>query len=101
MVAVCSGGSLVFGAYNLYRGNEKFYDTVVVPLSHLLNPETAHNIAVQAAKYGLIPPSQFKDPESLVSVAHLSFCIMSAELLLLELVFTIFISGYQCVEHQI
>ncbi|KAJ1531505.1 hypothetical protein ONE63_000180 [Megalurothrips usitatus] len=65
MAAVCSGGSAVFAAYNIYSGNEKFYDEVLIPVSHRLSPETAHNVAVQAAKYKLIPPSSYKDPVSL------------------------------------
>ncbi|KAK3922975.1 Dihydroorotate dehydrogenase (quinone), mitochondrial [Frankliniella fusca] len=67
MAAVCTGGASVFGAYNLYTGNEKFYETILIPLSHRLDPETAHNLAVKAAKYNLLPRSNFKDPASLSS----------------------------------
>jgi len=70
MAAVCSGGTIVFAGYNLYYGNEKFYDDILIPLSHCLNPETAHNFAVQASKFNLVPPSRFKDPECLVSSAY-------------------------------
>ncbi|XP_034253291.1 dihydroorotate dehydrogenase (quinone), mitochondrial-like [Thrips palmi] len=65
MAAVCSGGTFVFAGYNIYHGNEKFYDDILIPLSHRLNPETAHNVAVQASKFNLIPHSRFKDPECL------------------------------------
>lgn len=65
MAAVCSGGTIVFAGYNLYYGNEKFYDDILIPLSHCFSPETAHNLAVQASKYNLIPRSHFKDPECL------------------------------------
>ncbi|XP_026294452.1 dihydroorotate dehydrogenase (quinone), mitochondrial [Frankliniella occidentalis] len=67
MAAVCTGGAAVFGAYNFYTGNEKFYETCLIPLTHRFDPETAHNIAVMAAKYNLLPPSNFKDSEFLHS----------------------------------
>lgn len=68
MAAVCTGGAVVFAGYNVFKGNEQFYDDFIIPLTHRLNPETAHNLAVRAAKYNLIPPSRFTDPDSLVNV---------------------------------
>ncbi|XP_034253864.1 dihydroorotate dehydrogenase (quinone), mitochondrial-like isoform X2 [Thrips palmi] len=67
MAAVCSGGTCVYAGYNIFRGNEKFYDNILIPLLHCLNPETAHNFAVQASKFKLIPHSHFKDPECLTT----------------------------------
>lgn len=67
MASVCTGAVAVFTGYNVYYGNEKFYDGIIIPLSHCFDPETAHNIAVQAAKFNLIPPSHFKDPDCLAT----------------------------------
>ena len=74
LASVCTGGAVVFAGFNIYKGNEAFYEDFIVPLSHHLNPETAHNIAVKAAKYNLVPPSHFTDPDSLkTAVWNLKF----------------------------
>uniref|UniRef100_A0A1B6DRI4 Dihydroorotate dehydrogenase (quinone), mitochondrial n=1 Tax=Clastoptera arizonana TaxID=38151 RepID=A0A1B6DRI4_9HEMI len=71
---VCSGGIGVFSALNIYQENEKFYEQVLVPVSHLLNPETSHNFSILALKYNLLPRSRYKDPNSLnTKVWHLDF----------------------------
>ncbi|KAL0276504.1 UNVERIFIED_CONTAM: hypothetical protein PYX00_004064 [Menopon gallinae] len=64
---VTSGGVLLFSFYNIYNGNEKFYDNVLMPLFFKINPETAHKIAVAVAKYNLVPKSQYIDPDCLKS----------------------------------
>ncbi|XP_067001996.2 dihydroorotate dehydrogenase (quinone), mitochondrial isoform X3 [Anabrus simplex] len=62
---VCSGGLSVFSALSIYNGSEPFHEKFVLPLVHKLDPETSHNIALTAAKFGLIGQSKFKDPDSL------------------------------------
>ena len=66
MVYVTSGAFATFSAISLYRGDEKYYDNILMPLVHKLNPETSHNIAILASKYGLIPRSRYEDPVTLV-----------------------------------
>lgn len=39
-----------------FSGNEKFYSNVLMPTVHrLVDPETAHNLAVWTANRGLVP----------------------------------------------
>lgn len=60
------GGVSTFSAINVYRGNDKFYRDFVMPLIHQLDPERAHELAIFASKYRLIPKSHYDDPDSLV-----------------------------------
>lgn len=64
---MCSGGVGVFSALNIYQENERFYEQILLPLTHVLSPETSHNIAIVASKYGLIPRSRYKDTDTLVN----------------------------------
>lgn len=74
MVYVTSGAFGTFSAVSIYKGDEKFYDNFLMPLIHKLNPETSHNVAILASKYGLIPRSQYEDPVSLkTKVWHIEF----------------------------
>ncbi|XP_063242788.1 dihydroorotate dehydrogenase (quinone) isoform X2 [Bacillus rossius redtenbacheri] len=74
MVVVTGGALGLCSAVSVYRENERFYDGVVVPLLSMLDPETAHNAAVVASKWRLVPPSRFTDPDSLhTRVWHLKF----------------------------
>ncbi|KAK8747332.1 hypothetical protein OTU49_016753, partial [Cherax quadricarinatus] len=61
------GGTLAFGGISIYFKNEKFYDSLVMPMLHKLEPETAHNVAVMAAKYNLVPEVNLKESELLES----------------------------------
>lgn len=51
----------MFAGLNIYQGNEKFYREVVMPLTGLIDPETAHNLAVTALKWGLVPKQNVED----------------------------------------
>jgi dihydroorotate dehydrogenase len=58
-----------FGAFSvvsIYKENEKFFDNILMPLVHTLNPETSHKLAIIASKYGLFPKSSYEDPTTLV-----------------------------------
>lgn len=63
---ILNGGVLIFAGVNIYRGNEKFYDEIAMPLIRLLDAETAHNLSVKIARHKLVPKPQFADPPSLV-----------------------------------
>lgn len=39
-----------------------------MPLVHILDPETAHNLAVSVAKFGLFSKNNFRDPQLLVNI---------------------------------
>ena len=51
-----------------YIGNEKWYEHVVMPTFRLLNPETAHWLALKCAKYGIIPHMKPAQHEALVRI---------------------------------
>ncbi|KAG1704394.1 Dihydroorotate dehydrogenase (quinone), mitochondrial [Nymphon striatum] len=67
MAKVVGGGTIVFTGLNIYNGNEKFYTQFVMPLVHWLDPETAHEYAVKAAKYGFVPRAKFFKTDALVN----------------------------------
>lgn len=71
VVSTCSVG--VFSAINVYKGNERFYKNVLMPVVHLLPPEFSHQLAVAACKYNLFPKQRNDDPVSLVSLSVLIF----------------------------
>lgn len=66
IIRVGIGGALTFGGISMYFQNEKFYDSWVIPLLHKLDPETAHNLAVKAAKYNLVREVKLKESKLLV-----------------------------------
>ncbi|XP_054271811.1 dihydroorotate dehydrogenase (quinone), mitochondrial-like [Macrosteles quadrilineatus] len=66
-VYVFSGGIGLFSAYNIYNENEKFYEAIVLPAVHKLNPETAHNLGVITSKYKLLPKTKYVDGNSLAT----------------------------------
>lgn len=61
---VTSLGAVTFSAICLYKGNEKFYESIFMPIVRLIPPETAHQLAVFGIKLALVRPS-FQDPETL------------------------------------
>ncbi|XP_045609281.1 dihydroorotate dehydrogenase (quinone), mitochondrial isoform X2 [Procambarus clarkii] len=65
IIRVGIGGALTFGGISMYFQNEKFYDSWVIPLLHKLDPETAHNLAVKAAKYNLVREVKLKESKLL------------------------------------
>jgi hypothetical protein len=69
---VTTGAFGAFSAISIYRGNEKFFDSIVMPLVHTLNPETSHKIAIIASKYGLFSRSSYDDPVTLVRYSLVS-----------------------------
>ncbi|XP_048515460.1 dihydroorotate dehydrogenase (quinone), mitochondrial-like [Athalia rosae] len=66
-IRVAGGGLVIFSGANIYSGNEKFYDNVVMPLVRLIDPETAHNLAIAAAKFDFISNGAYDDPMRLKS----------------------------------
>ena len=72
MAYVTAGAFGTFSTISIYRGDEKYYDNFLMPLIHKLNPETSHNVAVLASKYGLIPRTQYEDPMTLVRICLIS-----------------------------
>ncbi|KAK7068326.1 hypothetical protein SK128_016645 [Halocaridina rubra] len=68
VVNLAVGGGIAFVGINIYMKNEKFYDSYIMPLFHKLDPETAHQVAIAAAKYNLVPTTSIKQSNILVSV---------------------------------
>jgi hypothetical protein len=50
----------------VYTIADKFYEPVLKPALQLLDPETAHDLAIFAAKHGLVPKDKGKDWVSMV-----------------------------------
>jgi dihydroorotate dehydrogenase len=63
---VLNGGVICFFGISIYKGDEKFYEKIAMPMVRWLDPETAHKVSLAAVKYKLIPRPRFTDPESLV-----------------------------------
>ncbi|XP_069124099.1 dihydroorotate dehydrogenase (quinone), mitochondrial-like isoform X2 [Argopecten irradians] len=59
------GGSLTFVGIETISGGEKFYREVIMPSFRVLDAETAHKLAVKAAKYKMVPRQWKPDPPSL------------------------------------
>lgn len=66
MVIVLASGYVTMGAISLYKGDETAYKNYIMPIVHLLDPEKAHNLAVLASQYRLLPKSKYVDPDILV-----------------------------------
>lgn len=54
-------------AVNIAKGNERFYDNVLMPVVRQLPPEFSHEMAVFACKHRLFPVQRQPDAKSLVS----------------------------------
>ncbi|CAL1673619.1 unnamed protein product [Lasius platythorax] len=65
LFTVTSSAVALFGGISLYQGNEKFYSEVIIPLAQLIDPETAHNLAVKSLKWGLVSKQKIEDPSLL------------------------------------
>lgn len=65
LFTVTSSAVALFGGISLYQGNERFYSDVAIPLVQLIDPETAHKLAVKTLKYGLVPRQKAEDPSLL------------------------------------
>ncbi|CAK8698320.1 unnamed protein product [Clavelina lepadiformis] len=60
--ALVWGGLGIFCAVETYRGNPKFYATILMPsLQSLCSPENAHKLAVKFLRRGWIPPDKTQD----------------------------------------
>lgn len=84
LILVSFGGFGVYTAINIYKGNQSFYKNYVVPLAHLLDPESAHRLAVFAGKHRLLPKSSYADPDVLVNLVILFNIICDEAILCLE-----------------
>lgn len=51
----------VFSGICVYKGDDRFYKNILMPLVHLLDPEQAHKLAVFTSAHRLVPKSKFKD----------------------------------------
>lgn len=65
LAAVSTGSFALFSSINIYQNNENFYNNVLLPILFKFDAETAHNIAMLAAKYKLLPKSSYVDPPQL------------------------------------
>lgn len=64
---ILGGGGLLFTSYLTATGDEHFYAEHLMPaLQRLLDPETAHRLAVRVTSLGLLPPAKQQDSEMLV-----------------------------------
>lgn len=65
LFTVTSSAVALFSGISLYQGSERFYSEVVIPLAQLIDPETAHNLAVKSLKWGLVSKQKTEDPSLL------------------------------------
>lgn len=71
LAVVSSCGALLFGALQYHRNDEKFFRTILMPATRLVDPETAHTLGIFAFKWGLVPKGDHVQPESLVNYNNL------------------------------
>ncbi|KAF5919536.1 hypothetical protein HPG69_000135, partial [Diceros bicornis minor] len=65
-VVILGGGGLLFASYLMATGDEHFYAEYLMPaLQRLLDPESAHRLAVRFTSLGLLPRTSFKDSDML------------------------------------
>ncbi|KAF5270067.1 hypothetical protein FQA39_LY08479 [Lamprigera yunnana] len=62
LLYLTAAGYSALAFVSIYKGNERFYKDVVMPLVHQLDPEKAHELAIFIAKYKLIPKPLYNDP---------------------------------------
>lgn len=63
-----SAGCVTFCGICIYKGNERFYKEIFMPsLQKVVEPEDAHNISLNLAKYGILPKSNALDLPLLVN----------------------------------
>lgn len=66
-MVILGGGGLLFASYLTATGDEHFYAELLMPaLQRLLDPETAHRLAVRFTSLGLLPRTAFQDSAMLV-----------------------------------
>ncbi|XP_008586205.1 PREDICTED: dihydroorotate dehydrogenase (quinone), mitochondrial isoform X2 [Galeopterus variegatus] len=65
-VVILGGGGLLFASYLMATGDEHFYAEYLMPaLQGLLDPESAHRLAVRFTSLGLLPRATFQDSDML------------------------------------
>ncbi|XP_030685622.1 dihydroorotate dehydrogenase (quinone), mitochondrial isoform X2 [Nomascus leucogenys] len=65
-VVILGGGGLLFASYLMATGDERFYAEHLMPtLQGLLDPESAHRLAVRFTSLGLLPRARFQDSDML------------------------------------
>ncbi|XP_064129899.1 dihydroorotate dehydrogenase (quinone), mitochondrial isoform X3 [Loxodonta africana] len=65
-VVILGGGGLLFASYLTAVGDEHFYAEHLMPaLQQLLDPESAHKLAVRFTSLGLLPRVTFQDSDML------------------------------------
>ncbi|XP_014235921.1 dihydroorotate dehydrogenase (quinone), mitochondrial [Trichogramma pretiosum] len=62
LLGVTGSATALFVGISLYQGNEKFYDQFAMPFMRLVDPEIAHRLAINTAKFGLSPTQNNADP---------------------------------------
>lgn len=67
LVTVTTSGLAIFTGVNIYTGNEKFYNNILMPCIRTIDPEIAHNLAIIASKFGIISPRSEQDSARLKS----------------------------------
>uniref|UniRef100_A0A4X1SLD6 Dihydroorotate dehydrogenase (quinone), mitochondrial n=2 Tax=Sus scrofa TaxID=9823 RepID=A0A4X1SLD6_PIG len=65
-MVILGGGGLLFASYLTATGDERFYRELLMPaLQGLLDPETAHRLAIRFTSLGLLPRATFQDSDML------------------------------------
>ncbi|XP_013394866.1 dihydroorotate dehydrogenase (quinone), mitochondrial [Lingula anatina] len=65
---IVGGSTAIFWATLVWSGNERFYRERFMPfIQRVFGAETAHNLAIKAAKYGLVPKSKYADTPRLAT----------------------------------
>ncbi|XP_023597640.1 dihydroorotate dehydrogenase (quinone), mitochondrial isoform X3 [Trichechus manatus latirostris] len=65
-VVILGGGGLLFASYLTAVGDEHFYAEHLMPaLQGLLDPESAHKLAIRFTSLGLLPRATFQDSDML------------------------------------
>lgn len=71
-MVITSGGFGFFALFNIYKGNEKFYEEILIPATRRLPPEFSHKLAIAACKFSIFPKQKYADDERL-KVKFLNF----------------------------
>lgn len=73
---ILGGGGLLFASYLTATGDEHFYTEHLMPtLQGLLDPESAHRLAVRVTSLGLLPRATFQDSDMLVGALGTPYAI--------------------------
>ncbi|KAK2085399.1 hypothetical protein P7K49_036699 [Saguinus oedipus] len=65
-VVILGGGGFLFASYLMATGDERFYAEHLMPaLQGLLDPESAHRLAIRFISLGLLPRATFQDSDML------------------------------------